>query len=136
MVENQTALVEFQEHGEETHDEFIHQGWVEALEFVLGEEEPDVDEDVLQAFNMIADVYLGANFYDGNISHSEDVYGMEEEWIDELDKACEGWHGTVVYGDEGEGGKEVYYAEVFLTKDDYEKWKADDKITAPKFYNL
>jgi len=35
LTEYKEALEESQERGEETHDEYIFQGWVEALEFVL-----------------------------------------------------------------------------------------------------
>jgi len=35
LEENRIALVEFREYGEETPDEHIFEGWVEALEWVL-----------------------------------------------------------------------------------------------------
>lgn len=135
LKENRKLHEEFESHGEELPDEYIYQGWVEALEFVLdGNEEPEPetfkpDELLVKAFDLISVAYLQGNFYPGSngiFSHVEEDTIEEDYHMDSEDS--NGWSGWIKFGQQDETSNESYDVHVFISESDFELWKKEGNM--------
>lgn len=84
-----------------------------------------------KAFELIALAYERANFPTtmmGTYSQAEDI---EEDYHED---GGEGWRAQITFGVQDESHKDEYYAEAFLSEEQFEAWKKlESDIHFPDF---
>jgi len=77
-----------------------------------------------KAFELIADAYLQANFPRSMMftyAHAEDI---DEDFHED-----EGWSAKITFGVQDESHKEEYYADAFMTKEQFKAWEVKESET-------
>ena len=114
---------------EESPDEHIFQGWVEALEFVLSDPEPLVNKEQQSRLNKIADAYLYRN-YPGSLNG---IFSYAEVFDKVTDHDPDG-HPQVLFivnikfGRQDDCYNEIYRVEIGVFEDDLIKCKDGDSL--------
>jgi len=84
---------------------------------------PTITKQLEKAFELIADAYEQANFPRSMMftyAHAEDI---EDDFnVDE----GEGWSAKITYGVADEDHKEEYYADAFMSEQQFNDWKAKE----------
>lgn len=146
LKEYQEGLEEFEALGEETNDQYIFQGWVEALECVLDGDVPKlkIDPELQGAFDQIANDYAYSNYWHGTnglfgfadkieksdvfLEEGDEGYdeNSEDGYLNGIDPT-EGWEADVHYGVQTECEDSTDTFGVQFTKANFELWKASNE---------
>lgn len=124
LEDARTAQEEYDNLPDHDDNQYIYQGWVEALEFVLAD--AVVDPELEKVFNKIADQIAREDYWAGTnglFSYADEIEEGEVE--DDMGEELEGWHATIHYGVQSDVEDTTHRIRIGMTKTEYERWKAN-----------
>lgn len=136
LTETKEALKEYQDSPTESEDESIYLGWVEALEYVLAcSPVEEVDPDLQWAFDEVARELACDSYWHGTSglywfgSHIEEDENpdFDETLPEDSNEVLEGWSGLINFGVQDENSSNTNSFTVFITKKNFEEWKASNE---------
>lgn len=155
LKDSKQAVKEFEKTGEDSPDLHIHEGWVEALEFVLKPVKPKLTEQVklaklgitpaiMIAMENIGRHYLYSNFYKNTNGIFSIVKPLKRITFDKYDNVndpasgyyeAKGWKLKVKFGKQDDTANEVYTAVVYVAENDITEYLKDPKKNpCPEFH--